>query len=446
MRARNLIIAAVAIAAFAQEGGVTFRASSNLVIVDVSVRDSSGKEISDLKKPDFTILEDGKPQTLAVFEFQKLGTEALPAVEPAAVPAAPSPERKNAFVSSPAGQIRYQDRRLMVLFFDLSSMAIAEQARARDSALKFLSQHMTASDLVAVMTFSAQLRVVQDFTDNRDLLVAAIRSIRTGEASELSVAGDTAATDTGEDTSAAFTADETEFNIFNTDRKLSALESAARMLEGLPERKALVYFSSGVGKTGVENQSQLRSTVNAAVRANVAFYPVDARGLVASAPAGDASQLSPRGSGIFTAAAQNQIRDDFNNQQETLVTLAADTGGKALLDNNDLAMGIQRAQNDFRSYYILGYYSTNPAQDGRYRRVKVELAGQLRARLDYRGGYFAPKQFGKFTADDKELQLEQALTLGDPVTDLPLALELDYFRLARERYFVPVSVKIPSSA
>ncbi len=432
-------------AAFGQQGDVVFRASSNLVIVDVSVRDSSGKELTDLTKDDFTILEDGKPQKLSVFEFQKLSGDVLP---PPAAPAAPkpAPQSKKVIAAAPAGKIMYQDRRLMVLFFDLSSMPVEDQIRAQDAAQKFLSGHMTPSDLVAVMAFSSQLRVVQDFTGDRDTLTAAIHSIRAGEASELAGMADTADANSGEDTGAAFIADETEFNVFNTDLKLSALEQAAKMLAGLPEKKALVYFSSGVGKTGVENQSQLRSTVNAAVRANVSFYPVDARGLVAMAPAGDASQGAPRGNGIFTGGAQNQMRASFNDQQETLVSLAADTGGKALLDNNDLSLGIQRAQNDFRSYYILGYYSTNPAQDGRFRRVQVKLAGKLQAKLDYRGGYFAPKQFGQFTADDKEMQLEQALALGDPVTDLPMALELDYFRLARDRYFVPVAVKIPSSA
>ncbi len=247
------------------------------------------------------------------------------------------------------------------------------------------------------------------------------------------------------DNGEAFLADQTEFNIFNTDRKLSALESAVRKLTVYPERKALVYFSSGVSKTGVENQSQLRSTINAAVKANVAFYPVDARGLVASAPAGDASQAAPRGTGIFSGSSQRAQRSRFQDQQETLYTLAADTGGKALLDTNDLAMGIAQAQQDIRSYYILDYYSTNKAQDGRYRRIRVTLAGKQPAKLDYRSGYFAAKQFGQFTAADKERQLEDALTLGDPVTDLPLALEINYFRLARDRYFVPVAVKIPGS-
>src|SRR5205085_9063429 len=127
-------------------------------------------------------------------------------------------------------------------------------------------------------------------------LIQTIRGFRIGESSELS---EDAASGDETDDSGAFTQDDTEFNIFNTDRKLSALEDAAKKLGRFPEKKALVYVSSGVGKTGVENQSQLLSTVNAAVRANVAFYPIDARGLVATPLGGDASAASPKGTGIF---------------------------------------------------------------------------------------------------------------------------------------------------
>src|SRR5260370_40534440 len=100
---------------------------------------------------------------------------------------------------------------------------------------------------------------------------------------------------TGDDDGSAFQADETEFNIFNTDRKLSSLESAAKMLSGLPEKKALLYFSSGISKQGVENQSQLRSTINTANRANVSFYPIDARGLSALPTGGDDSHAKQAG-------------------------------------------------------------------------------------------------------------------------------------------------------
>ena len=136
----------------------------------------------------------------------------------------------------------------------------------------------------------------------------------------------------------------------------------------------MVYFSSGIRKNGIDNQSQLRATINAAVRANVSIYSVDARGLQASAPAGDATTASSRGTGTFSRLQPEQPdRTASNDTQETLATLAADTGGKAMLDNNDLTMGFKAAQNDMSSYYILGYYSTNAAEDGKYRHIKVRL-------------------------------------------------------------------------
>jgi VWFA-related protein len=287
-----------------------------------------------------------------------------------------------------------------------------------------------------------------DFTDDRESLIATLKRMATGEGSDLAGLASTGAEE-GDD-SGSFAADDTEFNIFNTDRKLTALEDAARKLAAYPEKKALIYFSSGVEKTGIENQSQLKATVNAAVRSNVSFYPVDARGLVALIPGGDASTASPRGTGMLTGTTQASLRASFNDSQETLYTLAEDTGGKALLDVNDLTLGIRQAQQDIRSYYTIGYYPANAAEDGKYRRIKVQLAPSAalakEAKLDYRSGYYASKTFAKFTSADKERQLEEALTLGDPVSELPLALEVDYFRVARNRYFVPISVKLPGSA
>ena len=104
-----------------------------------------------------------------------------------------------------------------------------------------------------------------------------------------------------EDQSGQFTADETEFNIFNADLKLAALQDAARTLGQYPEKKALIYISSGIQKNGVDNQSQLRATVNTAIRSNVAFYPIDARGLTALVPGGDATQAGAVGTS-FTPA------------------------------------------------------------------------------------------------------------------------------------------------
>ncbi len=425
-----------------------FRSSSNLVVFDVTVRDKSGKEIRNLKKEDFTLLEDGKPQNISVFEFQKLGDDtasANTAVVTAEPPKTAPQGRQQLITTTSPGHVQYQDKRLMVMLFDFSAMAVADQIRAQDSARQFIRTKMTASDLVSVMINAASLEVLQDFTNDRDTLMGVIDKFPIGRASDLAADGGNGDDSTGQDVGAAFSADETEFNIFSTDKKLAALESAAKMLAPLPEKKALLYFSGGISKQGVENQSQLRSTVNAAVRANVSFYPIDARGLVALPPGGDASQAMSKGSGMFTGKGQQDIKDKFNDQQETLTTLAADTGGKAFLDDNDLAAGIVNAQNSVQSYYIVGYYSSNEKQDGRYRRVQIKLAPTIQAKLDYRTGYFGSKTFAKFTEADKEQQLQEALMLGDPVTDLPLAVETDYFRLNKNTYFVPVTLKIPGS-
>ncbi|MGA8029060.1 MAG: VWA domain-containing protein, partial [Bryobacteraceae bacterium] len=239
------------------------------------------------------------------------------------------------------------------------------------------------------------------------------------------------------------------FNIFNADLKLAALEDAARKLAQYPEKKALIYISSGIQKNGVDNQSQLRATVNTAVRANVAFYPIDARGLSALVPGGDATQQGAVGNNLYSGAGQNALKNNFINQQETLATLALDTGGKALLDSNDLTEGMRQVQKDLNSYYVLSYVSLNNAQDGRYRRIQVKLSprlANLRAKLDYRQGYYGPTTFAHMRDVDKEAQLSQALLSDNPVTDLPVAVEVDYFRLEKDKYFAPISVKIPGSA
>lgn len=432
----------------AQDAPATFKSNTNLVIVNVTVRDRSGKPISNLKKEDFQLFEDGKPQAISVFELQQLGSDPLPpAVEPQKTllqrDAIPAPPARRAEPEEPPSPERLRNHRLIAILFDMSSMQPPEQIRAQNAAEKFIREQMTKSDLLSIMTYSTTLKVLEDFTNDRDQLLADIRGMRVGDSSELASAGQTGPDAT--DDSGEFTADETEFNIFNTDSKLAALEDAARKLAVYPEKKALVYIASGISKTGVENQSQLRSTVNAAVRANVSFYPIDARGLMALVPGGDASTASPKGTGMFTGGTQSKGRDSFHDTQETLYTLAADTGGKALLDSNDLSLGMTQVQRDINSYYILGYYSSNPAEDGKYRRVKVVLNSIKDAKLDFRSGYYAAKVWSKFNSTDKERQLQEALTLGDPFTDLPLAVEIDYFRMEKGKYFVPISAKIPGS-
>jgi len=396
--------------AAAQQAQPTFTANSNLVIVDVTVRDKSGRPIDGLKAGDFVVFEDGKPQKISVFEFQKLSDEPEPPPKLALSDQIKLPEApKTAITAEKPGQIQYHDKRLMIFYLDFSSMGVEEQLRAQEAALEYAAKHITKDDLVAILLYTSQVQVLTDFTADRDTIDSILKALPIGEMSELAGLADTDSTN-GEDTGAAFVADETEFNIFNTDQKLAAIEQAARMLAPLPEKKALIYFSAGVSKTGIDNQAQLEATINAAVKANLAIYPIDARGLMADPPGGDASHAASRGTGIYNGSAYNQQRATINDSQETLYTLAADTGGKAFFDSNDIAAGIVQAQQQMRSYYLLGYYTTNPAQDGKYRKITVKLNNLMSAKLEHRKGYYASKVWGKLNGQEKEQQLKEALS------------------------------------
>ena len=422
-----------------------FSVTTQLVTITLTAKDKDGNPILGLNAGDFVLTEDGKKQKIATCDYQKLDNTPLAAVsagkaEAAETGATPALALSTTIAAGKPGEIKYKDRRLLVLYFDMTGMPIQDQMRAQDSALQFVTTEMTAADTLAVMSFTSRVNLLQDFTSDRDLIAKAVKSLFIGEGSDLAATSDDASV-----TGAAYTADDTEFNIFNADRKLVALQSAIKALGVLPEKKGLMYFSSGFTKSGLDNEAQMRATTNAAIRYNVSLFPVDARGLSASVLSGDASK-APASASVAVGAAGLANFGKLQASQETMHTLAVDTGGKELLDNNDLAAGIVQAQKEINDYYLLAYYSTNQELDGQYRRVKVELAGNTKtARLDYRPGYFAGKEFKQFTKSDRERQLQEALVLGDPITDLSLKLELNYFRLAQDRYFVPLEAKIPGS-
>ena len=427
----------------------TFRTSTRLIVQNVIVKDKDGKPVQGLTAKDFVVTEENEPQDIAFVEYQELKNDLLPADAPATVQpatiAAPNaapvePTTQQQIATPPGGGIRYQNRRLLVLYFDTSGMGPAESLRAYTNARKFVDSQMTSSDLVAVITFeNGAVRVKTDFTDDR-------RALR--EIIDVLIYGDDQNGDGIPDNpegGTAFGQNEGEFNVFNTDRQLAALQTAVTMLRGLPEQKSLIYFGGGMRLNGADNQAQLRATINAAIRSNVTISPIDARGLVALAPMGDATRPSPGGIGAFSGLNMQNAMNNFQRSQDTLFALAKDTGGKAMFDYNDLSLGIVQAAQTLTSYYIVGYYSTHTATDGKFRRVKVSLAGTLQADLSYRQGYYADKAFAAFNAADKERQLEDALMLENPITEMTLAMELNYFRLNRAEYFIPVAVKIPGS-
>ena len=442
----------------------TFRASTLLIVQTVTVKDKKGRPIAGLTAKDFIVTEDGVPQEIAFVEFQKLDAPPLGATElggqtgvrpgsdqgqtgvrppsdPRLTPIAPLTQVGETLTAVPLpGDTRYRGKRLIVLYLDLSSLSFFDEGRVFDGVRKYVDASMTSADMVSIFAYqNSRVRMKQDFTDDRDALRKVIADL---EQAQLDAEQGIFAID---DFGSAFGEDDATFNMFASDRKLAALQTTVTNLGPLPEMKTLIYF--GRLNLGVDNMAQLRATVNAAVRSNVTINPIDTAGLTASAPMGDATRPSPGGVGMFSGTiAQAGVRRSLN-AQDSYYALAKDTGGKALFNNNDLSMGITQAAQAVTGYYMLGYYTKNAAKDGKFRRVKVSLNGALSAdaELSFRAGYYGAKEWAKFNDFEKDRQLEEALRLEDPITEIPIAIEINYFQVSSAEYFIPISVRMPGS-
>jgi VWFA-related protein len=440
-----LVTSSLSLSAVAQsnDSGFTIKVKTEVVLVNITARDRNGNLVKDLKREDFTVLEENKPQQVASFDIESTDAVALPEASQVQLlkPAAPQPTADN--TSATPASDAFRNHRLIVLFFDISSMQPEEIDRAAEAGLKYVDKQMTPADLVSVVSLGSSLQVNQDFTADHELLKHALQAFTAGSSQGYD-AGSTGTTEGTADTAQAFTADDTEFNIFNTDRRLQALRSVAESLAKVDQKKSLIYFSGGIDRTGIENQSQLRAAINAAVKANLAIYAADIRGLQAIVPGGEAQSASLRGSSVYSGRATVNAFESNATSQETLVSLSGDTGGRAFLDSNDFGRVFTQVQQDTATYYVLGYRSNNPARDGRFRRITVKV-NRPGLKLEYRKGYYAPADFQHSTQNDRERQLTDELASDLPNTDLPVFLAAGYFRLSDNRFYVPVSLLVPGS-
>ncbi|MGB7863667.1 MAG: VWA domain-containing protein, partial [Candidatus Sulfotelmatobacter sp.] len=285
-----------------QESDYLIHVQSDLVLVNVKVRDKSGNFVQGLKPENFTILEDNKPQKVVSFDVENVDAVPPPDVtQVKPLPGAPSAPVPPVFATqSTAAQ--FKDRRLIVLFFDLSAMEPDEIDHAVTSAEHYVDAQMAPADLVSIVSLGSSLQVNQDFTTDRALLKKQLEQFSSGSGQGFEE-GTTGTTEGTPDSGQPFTADDTEYNIFNTDRRLEALRSVAEKLSYVQQKKSLIYFSSGMDRTGIENESELRAAVNAAVRSNLAIYTMDMRGPQALVAGGEAQNASLRGVSAYSGQA-----------------------------------------------------------------------------------------------------------------------------------------------
>ncbi len=433
-----------------------FRSGTALVSVDVVVRDDAGAVVKGLTAADFAVVEDGKPQQIQTFTFQEI-TDTPVTAAPAAGLLANVEERLQQEVQRAAGAAAapaaaavavdaFAGRRLLVLLFDISSMQPEDVQRAVDSANSYVEGQMGTADLVAVVTIGSTLTVLSDFSNDREAVRTALNALAYSDGTATPPqAASTVATDEADTAATDATADDSGFDAFNNDVRLRALKTLADTLGPVEQKKAILYFSAGMQRSGDDNQIELRSAINAAVRGNVAIYPVDARGLQAVVPGGDASRPSGRGVGLFSGQSVQRQFNDLTASQDTLTTLAADTGGRAFTDSNDFGEAFARAQRDLSAYYLIGYSSNNPARDGRFRRIQVRVV-RRGVRVESRAGYYAERDFAHTNVRDREAQLDDQLAAAVSSTDVPMLVGTGWFRQSANTFYVPIALAVPGSA
>lgn len=440
-------LAGASCAALAQQsnpdGTFTLKVQSNIVLTNVIVRDKkTGALVKGLKASDFTVLENGKPQTISSFDYQNVDEAAVLHEGTTVTGKATVADLLNQnFASQPAA---LKDHRLIVMFFDLSSMQPDDVDRAVEAAQDYINNKMQPADLVALVSLDTSLSMDQDFTADKALLLRGVGRYNGTDGTGFANGSEGGDSDGTADDASSFTADDSEYNALNTDREMYAIREIAKSLERVDQRKSLLYFSGGVTRQGIENQASVRAATNEAVRANMAIYSVDSRGLEALSPLGSASTGSLRGTSAYSGGAMQSRLDANFGSQETMATLSSDTGGKAFFDSNDFAPAFQQIQHDTEAYYILGFHSTNPAQDGSYRRLTVKV-NRSDVKLDYRPGYYAPADFKHQKTEDREEVLMEQMRSDLPATDVAVYLQALYFRLADNRFFVPISLIVPGS-
>jgi VWFA-related protein len=427
----------------------TLKVRAETVLTNVVVRDKkTGAVIKGLKETDFTVSEDKKPQHIVSFDYQNVD-EAVTLAEATTVSGSTATKKKsiadlinNDFAAAPD---ELKDRRLIVMFFDLSSMQPEDITRAVDSAKNYINTQMAPADLVALVSLVSSLSMDQDFTNDKAALLKGVSKYDGTDSSGFDAGNEGTDTSSSSDDSSSFTADDSEFNALNTDRQLFAIRTICKSIEKVEQKKSMMYFSGGLTKQGIENEASLRSATNECVKANTAMYAVDTRGLQSLNPVGDANQGSRRGTGAYSGASmQSQLSSNFGSQ-ETLGTLASDTGGKLFVDSNDFGPAFQQVQRDTEAYYIVGYHSTNPRRDGTYRHLTISLLNHPEASLEYRPGYYAPADFQHAKSEDRELALSEQMRSELPATDVAVYLQAFFFRLDEGKFFVPISLVIPGS-
>ncbi len=424
---------------------VTFRVEVDYVEVDALVADAQGNLVSDLRAEEFEVLEDGRPQKVTAFSLVNIPIER--AVRPlfATRPVEVDVQTNNAV-----------EGRIYLLVLDDLHTDFTRTPRVKAAARRFIEQNFGTNDLAAVV-FTGRGEDAQDFTNDQRLLVRAIdkftgRKLQSSTINRLQntrVNPDTGALGPGEDI------DQQE-RAFRARNAMSTIRRLAEFMSGVRgRRKALLLVGEGVDYNIYEAVGILGSTASsvlldthdaiaAATRGNVSIYAIDPRGLVT----GGEDLITQ--SSTFPGAGLSTMQDELRLSQDSLRVLAANTGGFAAVNQNDLNGAFDRIVQENSSYYVLGFYSTNDRRSGRYRKLEVRVKRPGLRVVRSRNGYFEARgrRPNPPAASPNAMPPLLAETLGSPlpVSGIPLKVFAAAYKGVAPNAAVALSLEIDANA
>ncbi|MGD0792629.1 MAG: VWA domain-containing protein [Terriglobales bacterium] len=438
---------------------ITIRVNTRLVVVDVVVTDKKGQPVTALKPEDFTLEENGKKQKVSIFVPPAVANKA------ASTPPPPGILSNHPENVSPAGIPT-------VLLLDATNSPFKEQAYARSQMLKYVLEQEQSGRPMAVVTLGERLHVLQQFTSDPQILMTAIKNFKPEEQILQPGAGPATpsipADMNGPGSRVALLANTTQAEVaafanlqigYNIERRtlitIEAMRSLARMLGGLPGRKNVVWLTAnlpfdlipedraisdeelmadlpsrrqkslGTNATGSLAAQQremhgpkIREAEAQLASADIAIYPVDLNGLIGgmegTAAISTAHMNDINGAGLANVAISQA--GSLQASQGTMREVAAQTGGKAYINQNEIKDGVALAASDEKASYSLGYYPENKKWDGKLRNIKVKVA-QGDTQIRYRKGYFAIEP-GPTKDHNFEQDVAAALEVDAPATQV----------------------------
>lgn len=446
--------------------GFTVRARANEVLVRVVVRDAKGKAVPELTKDDFRLFDSGKPQVISEFSVER------------SQPAAKAVEKTNPPIREPHEEIEPtapSAGRFVAFYFDDTFLAFEDIVRTRDAAVRYLKSSLTPTDRAGIYTSSGQGDV--DFTSDRDKLEGALGKLRTRanngdigdrcpnitdyEAYLIDEMHDTEGLTIGEqkvivcpcggNPKNCFNAEEQakaaaqriwENAQFNSRQSLRGLEALVRRLSAMPGQRAIVWVSPGFLAIGATDIDQMSRLIDQALRARVVVNALDSRGLWVFIPGGDATQQGPnlttfavtdsgRLASSSTVVAATETRLDFASKQiqdDVMAAVTSGTGGVFVHDTNDYDGGFRKVGALPEVSYLLAFSPKDLKYDGKYHKLKVELAETRGLSVQARRGYYAPKEAPGPKRQAKG-EIDDAVYAREERSELPVEIQTQFFML-----------------